>query len=60
MVLNPVFAEIMVSMLVEKFVFEPSDKEIVWRNSIVATPVTKGNETDTPHLPLKVSLVKDL
>lgn len=44
-------------MLVETFKFEPSGKEIIWRNSIVATPATKGKETETPHLPLKMSLV---
>jgi len=30
--------------------------DIMWRNSNVATPTTKGREKDTPHLPLKVSL----
>jgi|HubBroStandDraft_3_1064219.scaffolds.fasta_scaffold4055737_1 hypothetical protein len=44
-------------MLLEKYIFEPSDKEIVWRNSGITTPATKGRERDTPHLPLKVSLV---
>lgn len=43
-------------MLVSTFVFEPPDEEIVWRNSVIATPATKGKESETPHLPLKMSL----
>lgn len=52
------YTETIVAMLVETFIFEPSDKEIIWRISVVATPATRGKETETPHLPLKISLVQ--
>lgn len=51
------FAEAILAMLVSTFIFEPSDKEVIWRNSVIATPATKGKESETPHLPLKISLV---
>lgn len=45
-------------MLLENFTFQPPDEDIVWLNSGVLSPVTKGREKETPHLPLKVSFSK--
>jgi hypothetical protein len=53
-----VFSEVVVSILLENLVFEPSSYNIVWRTSITAKPVTKGRENETSHLPLRVSLAK--
>jgi hypothetical protein len=49
-------AEIVLSMLLETFVFEVNTK-ILWRNSGIWTPTTEGKEGDAPHLPLTVRLV---
>lgn len=45
-------------MFLENFIFELSDKEILWLNYAIMTPTTEGKGRATPHLPLKVSLVK--
>jgi len=50
--------KIVLSTLLETFVFELSDKDIVWRNGGLVTPATIGREMELPHLPLKVSLAK--
>ncbi|KAJ8516646.1 hypothetical protein ONZ45_g6069 [Pleurotus djamor] len=47
--------KIVLSMLLEKYRFEPTSEEIVWRNSSMATPTTQKRLHGTPHLPLKVS-----
>jgi hypothetical protein len=44
-------------MLVERFSFALSEDEIVWLLGGLQLPRTKGKEDDTPHMPLKVSLL---
>jgi hypothetical protein len=51
-------AEIVLSTLLKTFIFELSDKDIVWRSGAFVTPATKGMEEETSHLPLIVSLAK--
>ena len=50
-------AEVVLSVLLSKFTFEMSDKEILWNVGSVWYP-TVGRESNVPELPLKVSLYK--
>ena len=50
-------AEVVLSVLLSKFTFEISDKEILWNVGSVWYP-TVGRESNVPELPLKVSLYK--
>jgi len=49
--------KIILSLLVEAFEFKPSDKEIYWRMTNMASPTVKGGDGKT-SLPLIVSLAK--
>jgi len=46
--------KMVLSVLLEEFSFAIA-KEIIWRNSAVLSPATKGRENDLAHLPLIVS-----
>ena len=44
--------------LLKSFAFElPKDKEITWNLGGIQTPALKGAESQSPTLPLKVSLI---
>lgn len=46
------------SILVASFDFAlPEGKEIVWNLAGIQTPAVRGAETQTPHMPLRVSLL---
>lgn len=51
--------ELVLSILVEKFVFHPGDKEIYWNMGGVANPVIKDSATNYPELPLKMIFVEE-
>lgn len=45
-------------MLLEKFAFAPSDKEIYWNMAPIVAPIIKGTSDSTAtQLPLKVTLL---
>ncbi|EIN05404.1 cytochrome P450 [Punctularia strigosozonata HHB-11173 SS5] len=50
--------KVILSVLVENFVFSPSKDEIVWRLSAVQIPCVKGREGDPPHMPMRLALAK--
>ncbi|EIN05390.1 cytochrome P450 [Punctularia strigosozonata HHB-11173 SS5] len=50
--------KVVLSVLVENFVFQPSKHEIVWRLSAVQIPSVKGRENEPAHLPMKLSFAK--
>lgn len=44
--------------LVNAFRFElPEGKEIIWNLGGIQTPAVRGAEIQTPHMPLKVTLL---
>lgn len=47
--------EVVLATLVKAFRFSPSDKEIFWQMSAIATPTVVGS--NAPQLPLIVSAV---
>ena len=54
---DDVLSEVVLSVLLSKFTFEMSDKEILWNVGSVWYP-TVGRESNIPELPLKVGLYK--
>ncbi|TFK34561.1 cytochrome P450 [Crucibulum laeve] len=48
--------KVVLSTLVEKFQFDPTDKEICWKMTNIVTPTIVGGD-GRPSLPLKVSLI---
>lgn len=50
--------ELVISILLEAFVFEPGSKEIYWNMGILQSPVLKGSSDERPQLPLRISLAK--
>jgi len=50
--------KVVLTMLLEYYVFEPAESEIVWMSTGIAVPRVKGKENGPASLPLKVSLVK--
>lgn len=54
------FPEMILAVLVKSFVFEfPEKKDIVWNLGGIQTPSVKGAEAQTPHLPMKVTLLSN-
>jgi len=51
--------ELVLSMLLETFVFSPGSKEIYWNMGGLQSPVTKDSQDNAPQLPLKVTFVED-
>jgi hypothetical protein len=51
-------SELVLSVLLEKFVFSPGSKEIYWNMTGINTPVVKGVDDLSPQLPLNVAFVK--
>ena len=51
--------ELVLSVLLEKFVFSPGSREIQWYTTTITTPGVKGSKDTSPQLPLNVSFVKD-
>ena len=49
--------ELVLSILLDKFVFKPSDKEILWDFNGVRKPVVKGDEM-SPRLPIRVAIAE--
>ncbi|KAJ7674206.1 hypothetical protein B0H17DRAFT_946774 [Mycena rosella] len=49
--------KVILSLLVERFRFSLSDKNITWQMSSIAVPVLDKNSTK-PQFPLKVELAK--
>ena len=54
--IRPGLAEVILAVLLPNFKFELSDKPIVWNHASVMYP-TVGAESQTPEMPLKISLV---
>lgn len=52
-------AELVLSILLETFVFAPGSQEVYWAMGGLQSPVIKGSSDITPRLPLKVSFVND-
>lgn len=52
------FVELVLSILLETFVFSPGTRKIFWAMSTLAQPVLADSNSSYPHLPLKVSFVK--
>ena len=50
-------SEVVLSVLLSTFRFEETNKPVVWNVGAVWYP-TVGSESNTPELPLKVSLLK--
>lgn len=44
-------------MLLERYSFSFPEEEIVWRMMNIETPAVKGRETETPQMPLKLTLL---
>ena len=53
----PFFAEVVLVMLLAKFTFAPSGKDIYWNLAPIQFP-TVGKESPQPQLPLMVGLVQ--
>lgn len=51
-------SELVLSVLLETFVFSPSSKDIFWAMSFLQSPVLKGAKSLSPQLPLKLSFVE--
>ena len=51
-------AEVMLSILLESFKFEPGSKEIFWATAMMSSPTIKGSNDISPQLPLKVNLLE--
>lgn len=51
--------ELVLSILLETFVFSPGNQEVHWILQGLQTPVAKDSPDNTPSLPLKVTFVKD-
>jgi hypothetical protein len=51
-------AEVVLSALLERFVFAPAKDEIVWRLSIVQVPCVKGREHEPSHMPMRLSFAE--
>ena len=49
--------ELVLSILLESFVFAPGSKEIYWAMSTLSQPGIAGSTSTYPELPLKISLV---
>jgi len=49
--------KLVLSILLEKFVFHPGQKEIYWNMGGVANPIVKDSGTNYPQMPLKVTFV---
>ncbi|KAH8119691.1 cytochrome P450 [Phellopilus nigrolimitatus] len=50
--------KMVLSVLLETFIFSPSSKDIFWAMSFLQSPVIKGATSLSPQLPLKVSFVE--
>ncbi|KAH8119663.1 cytochrome P450 [Phellopilus nigrolimitatus] len=50
--------KMVLSILLETFVFSPSSKDVFWAMSFLQSPVIKGSTSLAPELPLKVSFVE--
>ena len=53
------FSELVLSVLLETFVFSPGSQEIYWNMGGLQSPVVKGSTDITPRLPMNVAFVKD-
>ena len=53
------FAELILAVLLEGFIFSPGSKDITWYMNAIASPAVKGSEDASPRLPLNISLVKE-
>lgn len=51
-------AELVLSILLESFVFSPGTKDIYWNMSGLAAPSIKGTKLGRPVMPLKLTLVE--
>lgn len=49
--------ELVLSVLLESYTFEPSGKEIYWNMTPVQTPVVPESDELTPSLPIKMGIV---
>lgn len=54
---HPYPSELVLSILLESFIFSPSSKEIVWNMRGLASPTIKGSKQDRPVMPMKLTLV---
>jgi len=50
--------KLVLSVLLEAFIFFPGSKEICWNMSTFQTPTIKDSDDTTPQLPLRVSLIE--
>ena len=58
MLLTDISIELVLSVLLERFIFSLGTKEIYWKMSGLATPSVKGTMQDRPVMPLKLTLAK--
>ena len=50
--------ELVLSILLEAFVFSPGSREIYWYSTNIASPGVKGEGHEVPRLPLNLSFAK--
>ena len=48
--------KLVLTVLLDKFAFSPSEKEVFWAMSFLQSPVLKGAKSLKPQLPVKISL----
>lgn len=48
-------SEVVLSLLIEAFVFAPGDQEIEWLKSGIQVPIVKGQKDLMPRMPMKVT-----
>lgn len=51
--------ELVLSVLLESFIFSPGTQEIEWVMRGIAAPTTKNSLDDRRTMPLKLALVRD-
>ncbi len=57
--MNSFALELVLSVLLEKFIFHPGEKEIYWNMGGVANPIVKDSGTNYPQMPLKMTFVQE-